>query len=140
MSAVPVPASTRLLFPAALAISWPCAALANAGRLGRSASLDVSIARIVAALVICVIVAILAALLLRQRGRGLDLRGLFGRLEVGRRAIQVVETRRISQHADISLIRSGGKEYLLLLQAGSAQILSEAELPPAGGSEQPPCD
>jgi Na+/citrate or Na+/malate symporter len=140
MNPASVIASARLLFPAALAASWSCAAWANAGRLGRGASPDVSIGRILAALVICVIVAILAALLLRQRGRGIDLKGLFGRLEMARRAIQVVETRRISQHADISIIRSGGKEYLLLLQAGSAQVLNETELPAPGETELPLCD
>jgi hypothetical protein len=47
------------------------------------------------------------------------------------RAIEVVETRRLSQHADVCLIRHGGKDYLLLLMAGTVHVLDEAQSSPA---------
>ena len=100
-------------------------ALAAPGRLGGGGDLGVSLGRIVASLIICIFVALLAALLIRQRAGKSDLRAFFARLEPRGRAIHVVETRRLSPHADICLVRSGGQEYLLLLMAGSAQVLRE---------------
>lgn len=101
-------------------------ALAGGGRLGGGQPLEVSLGRIVAALVICIIIAVLAALLIRQRAGKLDLYALFGRLQSRPRALEVVETRRLSPHADICVVRHSGREYLLLLLAGNARILSEA--------------
>ena len=107
-------------------------ALATAGRLGGGQPLEVSLGRIVAALVICIIIAVLAVLLIRQRSGKIDLHALFGRLQVRPRAIEVVETRRLSPHADICVIRHSGREYLLLLLAGDARILREE---PVEGAE-----
>lgn len=100
-------------------------ALASAGRLGGGQPLEVSLGRIVAALVICIIMAVLAALLIRQRSGKIDLYALFGRLQSRPRSIEVVETRRLSPNADICVVRHSGREYLLLLLAGNARILSE---------------
>lgn len=100
-------------------------ALAGGGRLGGGQPLEVSLGRIVAALVICIIIAVLAALLIRQRAGKIDLYALFGRLQSRPRAIDVVETRRLSPHADICVVRHSGREYLLLLLAGDARVLSE---------------
>lgn len=100
-------------------------ALAGGGRLGGGQPLEVSFGRIVAALVICIIIAVLAALLIRQRSGKLDLYAWFGRLQSRPRAIEVVETRRLSPHADICVVRHSNREYLLLLLAGDARILSE---------------
>jgi hypothetical protein len=86
---------------------------------------DVSIVRILAALLFSLIVAAAAILLIRQRGGKVDLGGLVARFETRRRAIHVVETRRLSPHADICIVRHGGSEYLLLLMAGDARVLSE---------------
>lgn len=113
----------------AAAVGVDSVARASAGRLGGGEPPDVSIARIVSALVICVIIAILAALLIRQRGGRIAARRLLGGVEFGSRAIKVMETRRLSQHADACLIRYDGREYLLLLQAGNAQVLSGKPLP-----------
>ena len=97
----------------------------HTARLGGGGAIDVSLGRIVISLVICVIVAALAILLLRQRSGRIDLATFFQRIEPRTRAIQVVETRRLSPHADICLVRQGGREYLLVLQQGSVQVLSE---------------
>lgn len=100
-------------------------ALAGGGRLGGGQPLEVSLGRIVSALVVCIIVAVLAALLIRQRGGKLDLYAFFGRLQSRPRAIEVVETRRLSPNADICVVRHSGREYLLLVLAGDARILRE---------------
>jgi hypothetical protein len=100
-------------------------ALASAHRLGGGGDVGISLGRIIAALLICIIVAVLAALLLRQRAGHQDLSRLFFRFDLRARAIEVVETRRLSSHADICLVRHGGKDYLLLIMAGAAHVLSE---------------
>ena len=102
-------------------------ALAGGAGLGGGGDLGVSLGRVVGALLVCIMVAILAALLIRQRSGRTDLRAIFSRLEMRPRAVKVVETRRLSAHADICLVRHAGREYLLLLMAGSARILSEAD-------------
>jgi hypothetical protein len=113
-------------------------ALAAGGRLGGGQPLEVSLGRIVAALVICIIIAVLAVLLIRQRAGKVDLYALFGRLQARPRAIEVVETRRLSPHADLCVVRHSGREYLLLLLAGNARILSEEPVP-AGPEAEAPC-
>lgn len=110
-------------------------ALAAAPRLGGGESLNVSLGRMIAAILICIVVALLAALLLRQRGGKINLAALFARMELRPRAIEVVETRRLSPHADICLVRHGGQEYLLLLLAGGARILRERADPTIAGTE-----
>lgn len=110
-------------------------ALAGGGRLGGGQPLEVSLGRIVSALVICIIIAVLAVLLIRQRGGRIDLRVFLGRFQVRPRAVEVVETRRLSQNADICLVRHGGREYLLLLLAGDARILSERAVEDPAESE-----
>jgi hypothetical protein len=113
-------------------------ALATGGRLGGGQPLEVSLGRIVAALVICIIIAVLAALLIRQRAGKVDLYAMFGRLQSRPRAIEVVETRRLSPHADICVVRHSGREYLLLLLAGNARILREEPIA-AGPEAEAPC-
>ena len=109
-----------------LMISPITPALASTHRLAGGGDIGVSLGRIVAALLICIIVAVLAALLLRQRAGHQDLARLFTRFDLRARAIEVVETRRLSPHADICLVRYDGKDYLVLLMAGATQVLSEA--------------
>jgi hypothetical protein len=126
------------IFCAGAALFASAPALAGGGRLGGGQPLEVSLGRIVAALVICIIVAVLAALLIRQRAGKVDLYALFGRLQSRPRAIEVVETRRLSPHADICVVRHSGREYLLLLLAGNARVLREE--PVAGQAEaEIPC-
>ncbi|HEY0148112.1 MAG TPA: hypothetical protein VGB70_03835 [Allosphingosinicella sp.] len=100
-------------------------ALAAPGRLGGGEQLGVSLGRIVGALIVCIVIAVLAALLLRQRSGRMDLRAVFQRLSPRTPAIDVVETRRLSPNADICIVRHDGREYLLLLLAGGAQVLNE---------------
>lgn len=109
--------------------------LANGSRLGGGEPLEVSLGRIVGALIICIMITIFAVLLIRQRKGKIDLAALFGRIELRQRAVQVVETRRLSAHADICLVRHDGQEFLLLLLAGRATILRERAVAPAPEAE-----
>lgn len=133
-------ASTALLIAPALATALLYGltpAAAATGRLGGGSALDVSLGRIFAALTISVVVAVLAILLVRQRAGKTDLRALFSRFEIRPSIVEIVETRRMSMHAEISVIRHAGREYLLLLMAGNAQVLSDR---PIGSRDSTPCD
>jgi hypothetical protein len=99
-----------------------------AGHLG-GGGVDIPVGRILISLIACLMIAALAILFLRQKG-GKDLRLTLGRLSPRRGAIEVVETRRLSLHGDICLVRHDGREYLLLVQAGDSRILREGDAPP----------
>lgn len=120
-----------LTLRAAVGVAQP-----HAAHLGGGGAIDISLGRIIISFVICVIIAALAILLLRQRSGKFDLAGLFARIEPRAREIAVVETRRLSPHADICLVRQGGREYLLVVQQGNAQVLSDR---PFGPAEDVPC-
>jgi hypothetical protein len=124
---------------AVLAAAGGAASADAAGRLGGGAALDVSPWRILAALILCVIIAVLAALMIRQRGGRIALATLLPRLDPGRRAIEVVETRRLSPHADLCVVRHDGREYLLLLLAGDARVLNESAVSSASDAKSTPC-
>lgn len=97
---------------------------AAGGRLGGGQSLEISLGRIVGALVVSIIVVLLAVLLIKQRGGKIDLSAWLGKVRLRERALDVVEARRVSPHADVCVIRHQGTEYLLLLSAGNSQLLS----------------
>lgn len=124
-------AAGLLLSPVAVA------AQARPTHLGGGGDLQISLGRIIISLVICIIIAALAILLLRQRSGRIDLAALFARIEPRPRQIKVVETRRLSPHADISLVQQGGREYLLVLQVGSVEVLRDEPLP--APAQEPPC-
>ncbi len=117
----------RLIAPlAALLAASP--ALAQAGHLGGGGAVDVSLTRIVLALILCVMVAVLAVLLLKRSGGKVDLAAigrLFVKLPVQRR-IEVIETRRVSQYADVCLVRCDAREYLILCAPQQQTVLREA--------------
>lgn len=102
---------------------------AFADRLGGGGDLGISLTRIVTALILCVMLAVLAALLLKRNGGKIDLpalRRLMVRMPVARR-IEVIETRRVSQHADVCLLRCDGREYLILCAQHQQMVLREGE-------------
>lgn len=119
----------RFVIVAAAGLSWPVYAATH--RLGGGGEIDVSLGRIVTAFVLCIVIAVLAVLLLRQRGGKIDLARLFTRLGPRAREIQVVETRRLNPGSDVCLIRHDDREYLLVLQHGSTHVLRERAAPPA---------
>lgn len=121
----------RLSFFVALSlIAAPSPALAQAGRLGGGGGgVDVSLTRVISALVLCLMLAALAILLLKRNGGKVDLprlSGLFARVPVAARRIDVIETRRVSQHAEICLLRCDGRDYLILCSAQQQQVLRDA--------------
>ncbi|WP_034158867.1 hypothetical protein [Sphingomonas sp. ERG5] len=124
---------------------WASPTLANRAMPGRSVplggggDLDVSLGRIVVSLVICIVIAVLAALLIKQRSGKIDLKAWLARIEPRAGAIRVVETRRLSVHADISVVQHGEREYLLLLQQNNAQVLRDRPIPPTADGSLP-CD
>lgn len=128
------PAGARLGAAALMALA-AAPAFAGPGRLGGGEPLEVSLGRIVAALLICIVIAFLAVLMIRQRGGRFDLSALVTKIDMRRRALRVVETRRLSPHADLCIVEHEGCEYLLLLMAGDARILNERRIeagpPPA---------
>jgi hypothetical protein len=101
-------------------------ALAGPRRLGGGGGgVDISLTRIITALLLGTMLAVLAALLIRRAGGRLDLKGLrhlFAKLPSARR-IQVIESRRVSQHVDLCLVRCDGEEFLILASAQQQQIV-----------------
>ena len=100
-----------------------------AQQLGGGGSPDVSIVRIVGALILCLVMALLAILYLKHRAGGrtpLFLR----RLVHAEPLIDVCEVRRLTVQHSVSLIRFRGDEYLLLLTPGDGQVLSKEKVEP----------
>jgi hypothetical protein len=121
----------RLRFLSALPLLLGASpALAQAGRLGGGGGgVDVSLTRIVTALILCLMLAALAVLLLKRSGGKVDLpalRGLFARMPVAARRIEVIETRRVSQHAEVCLLRCDGRDYLILCAQQQQTVLRDS--------------
>lgn len=96
----------------------------SAQRLGGAASADVSLVRVFLALLFCLILAILAVFIIRQRYGG-RLPSFFGRMASTNSRIRLVESRRIGPQADLCLVDCDGQEYLLLLSPGGPLLLKE---------------
>lgn len=117
------------------------AAFAQPGRLGGGGALNLSLTRIVMSLILCLMLAALAAFALKRSGGRIDvkrLRGMIATLPAQRR-IEVIETRRASQYADVCLIRCDGREYLVLSSQEQQLVLRETECPvpvPQGGGAE----
>lgn len=105
------------------------AAFAQPGHLGGGGALNLSLTRIIMSLILCLMLAALAAFALKRSGGRIDVKrmgGLIAKLPVQRR-VEVVETRRASQYADICLIRCDGREYLVLSSQQRQLVLRETE-------------
>lgn len=102
---------------------------AMAQRLGGGGDLNISLTRIVMALLLCLMLAAVAVLLLKRNGGKLDF-GALRRLLVAmprQRRIEVIETRRVSQFADVCLFRCDGQEYLVLCAQHQQTLLRQGE-------------
>ncbi|MDR3438081.1 hypothetical protein [Telmatospirillum sp.] len=109
-----------------------------AQHLAGGASPDVSIVRIIAALVIS-LMAGAGLVLMRRRfpartGPGQALAAFAGGLARARR-INVIEARRISAHADVCLVQCGDDEYLILCGPAGSTVLRSGPVAPS-----PPTD
>jgi len=105
---------------------------AQARHLGGAADTDVSLIRVFLALFLCLILAGLAAFLIRQRWGG-KLPAVFTRARSSSSRIQLAESRRIGPQTELCLVECDGHEYLLLISAGGPLLLREA--PRASGTE-----
>ena len=114
---------------------------AYAQTLGGGGDLEIPFVRIAAALVVGILIAIGAALLLKQRlSGGFKLSGLLGSQPSGRpgRQIKVHETHRLSPHADLCRFSVLNRQYLVIVSAHGTNVLdvssSDTTTPPASGS------
>lgn len=98
---------------------------ANAQQLGGGGAPDISLVRVFLALLVCLIVAVLAALLIRQRVKGGGSLPLFTRLGSTSSRIRLIETRRVAPQSDVCLVECDGQEYLLLLSPAGASVLRQ---------------
>lgn len=89
--------------------------------------------RIVGALILCLVIAALAILYLRQRqGKSFPL--AFSRLIQTNPQIDVREVRRLTVQHSVGLIRHDGRDYLLLLSPGDSLLLREIVVEPDEGA------
>lgn len=107
-----------------------------AQQLGGGGSPDVSIVRIVGALVLCLVMALLAILYLKYRS-GAGTPPFLRRLVQAEPLIDVREVRRLTVQHSISIIRHRGEEYLLLLTPGDGQILARTKVDVEGDEGAP---
>lgn len=99
------------------------AGAAFAQQLGGDKTPDVSLVRVFLALLVCLIVAVFAALLLRQKFRGGSL-PLFTKLAARSNRLHLIESRRIAPQSDLCLVRCDNEEYLLLIAPASVAVLN----------------
>lgn len=107
---------TVILAVAMVAVAFP----ASAQTLGRATDVDISIWRIVAALLLCIVVAIVGAFALRGR---LGYTQLVPLLVQRKRRLQLVETLRLNPHATLSIVDCDGKELLVLSSEHAATVV-----------------
>lgn len=114
---------------------------AHAQAIGISEPIVPSITRLVAGLFICCLIAIMAALLLK--------RALHGGVALPRswsfmrslavpdlRQLTVLETRRLSPHADVCRLASQGREYLLVVSPSGVTLLSSDAATPTDAAPE----
>lgn len=101
--------------------------LLGAAGLGTATSPGIPWLRITLSLAFCIGIAFAAILLLRHHRRAGLSRTVVGRFakrnERLRREIDVVETRRLSPHADICLMECRGTSYLLLVGPTGSSVI-----------------
>jgi flagellar biogenesis protein FliO len=89
--------------------------------------------RLFVVLAFCLLLAWAAIALVRRHQQGSlanPLEGILGRAKNAMpRRIQIIETRRASQHGDLCLVECDGETYLLALTAQSATVLDRKPAP-----------
>ncbi|WP_010545488.1 hypothetical protein [Sphingomonas elodea] len=105
------------------------AAIAQGHKLGGGAALNLSLTRIVLSLLLCLMLASVAALALKRTGGRFDVKRMWTWAggSTAQRRIEVLEVRRASQHADICLIRCDEREYLVLSSHEHQVVLRERQ-------------
>jgi len=93
--------------------------------LGGGAPADVSLVRVFLSLFVCLILAGLAILFIRQRYGG-RLPAALTRIRSGVSRLRFVESRRIGAQADLCLVECDDQEYLLLMTPGGPLLLKQS--------------
>jgi len=110
------------------------AAPAAAQRLGQGADDPVSLWRVVLALLFCLMIAVLAALVLRARMTGRPLPAIFT-IGSGQGArLRKLESVRMSHQVELSIVTCDGRDILVAVGPQGAQVLRD--LSPTAPSEQ----
>lgn len=101
----------------------------SAAKLGTATAPAIPWLRIATAFGLCIALAIAAILVVRNLQRGQGVAGLFRHHSglSGRpgRQIEILETRRISQHADVCLLRCDSTRYLVAASQGTIVLLDK---------------
>lgn len=108
-------------------------ALATAQALATGGEATPPVLRIFAVFVICALIALVTAIALRRFSSGAITRAAaMAALQkfVGERKISVLETRRVSPHADVCRLVCAEMEYVLVVTPGGATVLRESACEP----------
>ena len=119
---------------ALLLLAAPQAVLAQ--NLGQGASYDPPWWRVIGALLLCIVLAVGAALVLRGKLNGRLLAMLSP--NAAPRRLQVIETTRLTPQADVCLLQFDGEEMLVAVTSQTVILLGSkdaAPTPPAAGPE-----
>jgi len=106
---------------------WPLTAQAQT--LGGGSNFELPILRLVLGLLLCVIVAIVAALLLKRfmhAGAAPRLGKWSDLVRAPQRRIKVLETYRLSPHGDVCVFTCERRQYLIVLSPAGATIIRDA--------------
>lgn len=110
-----------------LAASFALFALTDpalAQTLGRGSDDGISIWRVILALVVCLTLAVMAAVGLKYKAGGRL--PFFLRTQASGRTLVLVETLRLSHQTDLCLVDCGGNRLLIAVSAHGAQLLNHA--------------
>ncbi len=114
--------ASRITLIAALAAG---AAPAFAQRLGQGTETDISMWRVVGALLLCLALAFVAALVLKRRlGGGVPLSFVRGR------RLQLIERVRLTSQAELCLVSRDGTEFLIAAGPHGATLIEAGPVPP----------
>lgn len=106
----------------ALILAHPASALAQT--LGRAETPAIPVAEVIGALILCLVLAVAAVILLKRLKSGASFTSSIARdANRGRKRLGVLESRRLSVHADLCLIESDGEEFLLVVGASQSMVV-----------------
>ncbi len=102
-------------------------ASASAEALSTAQPLDLHLGRLIIVLLLCIALAIAAVFILKRAssaGKPSPFNGPWLQ-KLGRPAVTILESRRISVHADVCRLAYAGREYLVVVSQGGATVLKE---------------
>ena len=116
-----------------MAIYTACAQVSFAQTLGGGEGPDISIWRVLLALLFCLLVGLLVIWFLhaRQMGGKAASKSLLKKFSLADKAthvreIEIIDMRKLNPHFDACLVRCRGQEYFILLGTQGATILSDS--------------